>query len=113
MSHWKNYLKETKNIETVEDEYGIYAYEILKDSVFFHHVYLSPEFRETEKATDRMKEYYKLAKKHNKEVLTMAVDVTANNCNENVLRYIQGGAFIYDVKYPFIYLLLKIENIRI
>ena len=113
MSMWNDYFKEMLNLEVVEDDKGFTAYEVGKDSIHFHHVYLKPEFRGTEMATPRLKDYYKIAKKHNKDMLTMTVDLNSSLGNENLSRYLKGGAVVYDTNYPYIYLLLRLEDIRI
>jgi hypothetical protein len=113
MSMWNDYFKETLNLEVLEDEKGFTAYEVGDNSIHFHHVYVKPEFRRTELALDRLKEYYKIAKSHNKDILTMTVDLNSNLANDNLSRYLRGGAVVYDTKFPYIYLLLRLEDIRI
>ena len=113
MSYYADYLKENYNYRTIEDEYGFYVYEITEDSVHFHHVYLNPKYRKTEKAQKRMEEFYSLAKKYNKKNLTMAVDLKATNSEENLLRYLKGGAVIYDSGSSFVSLLLRVEDVKI
>ena len=113
MSHYADYLKENYNYRTIEDEYGFYVYEITEDSVHFHHVYFDPKYRKTEKAQERMKEFYNLAKEYNKKNLTMAVDLKATNSEENLLRYLKGGAVIYDSQSSFVSLLLRVEDVII
>ena len=113
MSMWNDYFKETLNLEVLEDEKGFTAYEVGDNNIHFHHVYLKPECRGTEVALSRLKDYYKIAKKHNKEVLSMTVDLNSSLGNDNLSRYLKGGAVVYDTKFPYIYLLLRLEDLRI
>tara|TARA_R110002167_G_scaffold8208_3_gene38177 strand:+ start:168 stop:509 length:342 start_codon:yes stop_codon:yes gene_type:complete len=113
MSYYADYLKENYKYETIEDEYGFYVYELTEDSVHFHHVYLDPKYRKTEKAQKRMKDFYNLAKEYNKKNLTMAVDLKSTNSEENLLRYLKGGAVIYNSGPSFVSLLLRVEDIMI
>ena len=110
---WNDYFKETLNLEVLEDEKGFTAYEVTDDSIHIHHMYLKPEFRRTEMASSRMKDYYKIIKKNGKDLLTLTVDLNSSLGNDNLSRYLKGGAVVYDTKFPYIYLLLRLEDIRI
>ena len=60
-----------------------------------------------------MKDYYKIIKENGKDLLTLTVDLNSNLANDNLSRYLKGGAVVYDTKFPYIYLLLRLEDIRI
>ena len=111
MGYYGDYLKENYNYTTIEDEYGFYVYESTDDSIHIHHAYLDPKYRKTEKAKERMKKFYNLAKEYNKKHLTMAVDLKSKNSEENLLRFLKGGAVIYDSGPSFVSLLLRVEDI--
>jgi len=113
MSHYADYLKENYNYTTIEDEYGFYVYEITPDSIHIHHAYLNPKYRKTKKALKRMKQFYNLAKEYNKNNLTMSIDLKANNSEDNLMRFLQGGAVIYDSQSSYVSLLLRVEDIKI
>jgi hypothetical protein len=59
-----------------------------------------------------MFEVSKVAKEHGKDMLRNAVNLNANDCDKNLLRYLHNGAKVWSVESPFIYLYLLVEDIE-
>ena len=112
MSYWKHYFKETRGWETLETEYGFATYEIGEDCIFVHHSFVRPDVRDKGIGKKLMFEISKVAKEHGKDMLRCAINLNANDCDKNLLRYLHNGAKVWSIEHPFIYIYLLLEDIE-
>lgn len=97
LSHYANYVKERLGKEIMENEKGFAQYSFGPDYLFIEEMYVDPEFRETEVATQMADELCNIALKNDKPYLLATVAPKALNSTESMKVILSYGFVIRDI----------------
>lgn len=92
MSIFGDYVKERKNRNIIENEYGFITYGFTsKDECYLEDMYICPQFRRNKHGTALVNELFKKAKENSSKVVYTTIVPTTNGSSESLLSSLQYG----------------------
>lgn len=82
MSMWAEYIKERQDAESLESDIGFVTYQINKTECFINDMYVKPEYRKSNKASDLIRQLSAIAKAAGCTEITATVCPSANNSTQ-------------------------------
>lgn len=111
MSLYAEYIKERENKEIIESDKGFATYKILKNGeCYLQDIYVRPQYRNTELATEMTNQVYNIAKERGCTKLVGSVCVDANNCSLGMKFALKYGFLIYSIQGNMIFLVKNIGD---
>lgn len=91
MSLYGEYVKETRGIETLEDERGFATYSIKGEECYIESIYVAPGFRKTNVARYMTDEIRSIAKTKGCKYLTGSINLDFKNCEASMFAQLAYG----------------------
>ncbi len=108
MSLYGEYVKETRGLETVEDERGFATFLITKEECYIESIYVSPGFRKTKIASQMADEIRSIAKMRGCKYLTGSINLTISSPEASMLAQLAYGFKIVLAQNNVIFLKMEI-----
>lgn len=94
LSKYARYIKEKAGHELIENDFGFITYEVGKDFVHIHDLWVDPDFRDKGYGSNLVAEVIKKGKMNDCKYLTACVQLNANNLTDTLKAQLHYGFLV-------------------
>lgn len=98
MNMLSRYLKERQNVDTIQNEYGFATYQINADSCYIIDIWVNPEFRNKNIASQIADEITDIAKKNGCLYILGSICPEANNSTDSLKVLLAYGMKLMSIQ---------------